>query len=139
MVALRGLRSAVPEQAQQSLCNATKVRLCHPGKSGFQYRSKDLCLSSRHRRTCCGSKLPWLPRRITSSLRRQPMGSESFRRSLFLVQSPSHGLPGIRSSSVSPETASSVSISQRSSCMHDGTRAVSAKNKAYFQIFISGQ
>ena len=55
-----------------------------------------------------------------------------------------HGLPGIRSSSVSPDTASSGSILQRSSqiprsCMHDtSTRAVSAKNKAYFQNFISG-
>ena len=56
-----------------------------------------------------------------------------------------HGLPGIHSSSVSPDTASSGSISQCSSriprsCMHDtSTRAVSAKNKAYFQNFISGQ
>ena len=56
-----------------------------------------------------------------------------------------HGLPGIRSSSVSPDTASSGSISQCSSriprsCMHDtSTRAVSAKSKAYFQNFISSQ
>ena len=34
------------------------------------------------------------------------------------MQSPSHGLPGIHSSSVSPDTASSGSISQRSSLHH---------------------
>ena len=51
-----------------------------------------------------------------------------------------HSLPGICSSSVSPDTASSGSISQRCSLDHACmivlyTHAVSAKNKAYFQKF----